>query len=135
MADVAIILQKEPAFYLSPFVESKRKEINGLLEKITFEVVSISEVPKDTRIFSSRFVDKIKNAGMTTVLEKSRLVLQAYNNDGKDMILIHAPTIQRMSQRLILALSAMNPQLDLYLRDISQAYVQSITSLNRQFYI
>ena len=51
------------------------------------------------------------------------------------MILTQAPTLQRMSQQLILALAATYPEYDLYLRDISQAYVQSITSLNRQFYV
>ena len=40
-----------------------------------------------------------------------------------------------MSQRFILALSASSPQLGLYLHDITQAYVQSSTSLNRQFFI
>ncbi len=33
------------------------------------------------------------------------------------------------------ALSVIKPQLSLYLRDITQAYVQSTTSLNQQFYI
>ena len=45
-----------------------------------------------------------------------------------------APTIQRMSQRLILALYA-NTEYELYLRDITQAYTQSTTLLNREIYI
>ena len=40
-----------------------------------------------------------------------------------------------MSQQMIFAFSAINPQLGLYLRNITQAYVQSSTSLNQQFYI
>ena len=43
-------------------------------------------------------------------------------------------TIQRMSQRLILILIAIIDH-ELYLRNISQAYVQSIISLIRKFYI
>ena len=45
--------------------------------------------------------------------------------------------IQRVSQRLILCITAMtqNNGTHLYLRDISQAYVQSATKLNRDFYI
>ena len=50
-------------------------------------------------------------------------------------ILIQSPTIQRMSQRLILALAVCMPQYDLYLRDISQAYIQSTTHLNREFLV
>lgn len=150
MADVSVFLQDEPALELFPsepifsqngpaldtsFLESRRKEINGLLEKGTFEVVPISEIPPGIRVFNSRFVDEIKNIGTAAAFEKSRLVVQAYNDHDKERILTQAPTIQRMSQRLILALSAIKSQLGLYLRDISQAYVQSTTSLNRQFYV
>ena len=95
------------------------KKINNLLEKSVFKVISISEVPKSIRIFNSHFVDKIKNIGAATAFEKFRLVVQAYNNHGKKMVLTQIPTIQQMSQRLILALSMINPQFDLYLQDIS----------------
>jgi hypothetical protein len=44
-------------------------------------------------------------------------------------------TIQRVSQRLVLALAAILPDKKLYLRDITQAYTQSKTRLNREFYI
>ena len=67
------------------------------------------------RIFNSRFVDEIKNEGTAMAFEKSRLVVQAYNNHGKEEILTQSPTIQRMSQRLILAFAARMPQYDLYL--------------------
>ena len=52
-------------------------------------------------------------------------------------MLTQSPTIQRSSQRLILALtpSFLKLKYRLYLRDISQAYVQSTTSLNRDFYV
>jgi hypothetical protein len=49
-------------------------------------------------------------------------------------VLTQSPTIQRVSQRLILCIAAMGGY-KLYLRDISQAYVQSTTYLNRQFYV
>src|SRR5690242_2002347 len=40
-----------------------------------------------------------------------------------------------MSQRLLLCLAAMKDDATLYLRDISQAYVQPLMNLNRDFYI
>lgn len=65
-------------------------------------------------------------------VRKSRLVIQADNDDGKVEILTQSPTIQRVSQRLILALTpSLSSTCQLYLRDISQAYVQSTTRLNR----
>lgn len=37
--------------------------------------------------------------------EKSRLVIQGYNDVGKEAILTQTPTIQRVSQRIITALA------------------------------
>jgi hypothetical protein len=133
VADISVFIQ-EPTFE-----NSRQCEINGLLEKGVFEPVAIEDVPKGTRIFNSRFVDEIKHPGTDKAFEKSRLVVQAYNDQGKDLILTQSPTIQRVSQRIILALAPSlgqaKPPVSLYLRDISQAYVQSNTHLNRQIFI
>jgi hypothetical protein len=53
------------------------------------------------------------------------------------MVLTQSPTIQRVSQRLILVLTAIlyNDNLSLYLQDITQAYTQSKTQLNRDFFV
>jgi hypothetical protein len=52
------------------------------------------------------------------------------------MVLTQSPTIQRISQRVILYIAAITiGTTGLYLRDISQAYIQSSTLLNRDFYI
>ena len=84
-------------------------------------------------------MDEIKHLGTDKVFEKSRLVVQAYNDQGKDIILTQSPTIQRVSQRIILALvptlQQSRPAMLVYLRDISQAYVQSTTYLNREIFI
>ena len=118
-----------------PFVESRKKEINELFEKNCFEIVSASDVLHEVRIFNSRFVDEIKNIGTIDAYEKSRLVMQAYNDQGKTEVLIQAPTIQRMSQRLILTLTVNMSHLGFFLRDISQVYVQSTISLAKKFFI
>jgi hypothetical protein len=115
------------------FTKSRQKELDDLLQKGVFQVVS--EVPKGARLFGSRFVDEIKNWGTDKTFEKSRLVIQAYNDIGKKEVLTQSPTIQRASQRLILCLATLIENTDLYLRDISQAYVQPTTSLNRDFYV
>jgi hypothetical protein len=39
------------------------------------------------RIFNSRFIDEIKDIGTDKTFEKSRLVIQAYNNLKKSIIL------------------------------------------------
>ena len=86
---------------------------------------------------SQEFVDEIKHPGTDLAYEKSRLVVQAYNDLNKDLVLTQSPTIQRVSQRLIICMAATlrNEGIELYLRDITQAYVQSTSDLNRDFYI
>jgi hypothetical protein len=78
-------------------------------------------------------VNEIKGKATNTPFEKSRLVIQGYNDDGKEVILTQSPTIQRASQRVIVALapSLMKNGMAVYLRDITQAYTQSETRLQR----
>jgi hypothetical protein len=119
-------------------MESRHKEINGLLERGVFAIVNEADISQDIRIFNSRFVDEIKNSGTNEAYEKSRLVVQAYDDQNKSTILTQSPTIQRVSQRIILALAAIlmkSKNLTLYSRDITQAYIQSLTTLNRDFFI
>lgn len=62
-------------------------------------------------------------------------MVQAFNDLEKKHILTQAPTIQRASQRIILCVSLKLQNLKLYLRDISQAYVQSKSKLTRNIFI
>jgi hypothetical protein len=74
-------------------------------------------------IFNSRFVDEVKNKGTTKEFIKSRLVVQAYNDDEKRLVLMQLLIIQRISQRIILCIAAISiataQLIELYLRDIS----------------
>jgi hypothetical protein len=131
--NITIFLQDDDQYQ---FQASRQLEVLGLIAKGVFEITTKSDVPGGSRIFNSRFVDEVKNKGTKKAFTKSRLVVQAYNDDEKRIILTQSPTIQRISQRIILYIAAMiGDTTRLYLRDISQAYVQSTTSLNRDFYI
>ena len=92
VANISLSLKNDDISQL-PFTKSRYKEINSLLEKGAFEVIIISDIPSGMEIFNSRFVDKIKNDRTATAFEKSRLVVQAYNNHGKEEILTQSPTI------------------------------------------
>jgi hypothetical protein len=122
------------SFSILIFVESRRKKINDLLKNKVFEMIIISEVFADVRIFNSRFVDEIKHPSTSQTYEKFRLVIQAYNDHEKTLMLTQTSIIQRMSQRIILFI-ATSIAYDLFLRDITQVYTQSKISLNRQFFI
>lgn len=127
----------DPDHSMPQFTSSRQNEINGLLDKGVFKLTNPEDVPSGARIFNSRFVDEIKNPGTEKAYEKSRLVVQAYNDRDKTLILTESPTIQRVSQRLIICLAAVlgSDRASLYLRDVTQAYVQSTSELNREFFI
>lgn len=117
-----------------PFDQSRNEEIEGLIARGVFDFVQYDPSKHaGIRIFNSRLVNEIKGKATGTPFEKSRLVIQAYNDEGKGMILTQSPTIQRASQLVIVALapSLSEKNIRLSIRDITQAYVQSTTSLNR----
>lgn len=66
----------------------------GLLEKDIFKVVIIANILTNADIVISYFVDKIKNISINKVYEKSWPVIQAYNNQGKNLVSIQLQTIQ-----------------------------------------
>ena len=46
-----------------------------------------ADIPLDIRIFNSRFINEIRNSGTNKAYKKSHLVIQAYNNQNKNIIL------------------------------------------------
>lgn len=74
------------------------------------------------RIFGSCFVDYAKNEGTSDADEKSRLIIKGVQ--GKPNILTHAPTVQRASLKLLLAIAVADENFSTILRDVKQAYVQ-----------
>lgn len=121
-----------------PFQESDAAEINGLMVAGVLKPELYSRaVHAGLRIFKSRMVREIKGKGTEAPYEKSRLVVQGYGDQEKKTLLTQSPTIQRSSQRLILGLAPtlILQGMTLELRDISQAYVQSKSSLAREFLV
>jgi hypothetical protein len=120
----------------SSFIASRQQEIVDLLEKEVFLSVNRAEMSSNIRIFSFRFVNEIKHSGTDKAFEKFRLVVQAFKNQNKILVLTQSSIIQRVSQRLIICLAATFSQsMNLYLRNIIQIYVQSRSILNRDFYV
>jgi hypothetical protein len=133
----SVVIPKKTVTTYVQYEASRKKELDGLLERGVFEIVDKDDVPQGIRIFNTRFVDEVKNAGTPDAFEKSRLVVQAYNDDGKKLVLTQSPTLQRSSHRCLLftTVQLLQEGCQLYLRDVTQAYVQSTTTLNREFYV
>jgi hypothetical protein len=114
------------------FSEARRQEICGLLERGTFDFIKRSEV--NSRIFGTKWVDKEKDVAGVLKL-KSRLVAQNFRDAGAASIATKAPTVSRFGLRIAVLLNAIFTENTCYIRDISQAYVQSHTKLERPVFL
>jgi hypothetical protein len=108
----------------SLFEVSQKQEINNLIARGIFQFEQYNPTKyQGIRIFNSRIINKIKNKATNIPYKKSRLVIQAYNNNRKEVILTQSPTIQRASQRVIVILVFLVIQLkknmSLWFRDIT----------------
>ena len=86
--------------FISPFANfqtSRLKKLNGLFEKEIFEIIHIDNLFIETRVFENRFINQIKNEGTEKAFEKSRLIVQTFNNSKKQKILTQTFIIQRIN--------------------------------------
>ena len=120
----------------APFELSDIAEIDGLLARGVLVPTPINKIPNGCRIFGLRMVREIKDKTTAHPYEKSRLVVQGYNDHEKRFVLTQSPTIQPCSQRLILAVAPTLLKIGMIfaIRDITQAYTQSKTPLTRDIF-
>jgi hypothetical protein len=95
--NIKVCIQENRTEGNTQFSASQQKELTRLLAKGVFNIVKLSEVPNRIRLFNSRFVNNVKNKGTDKAFEKSRLVVQAYNDLEKASVLTQSPTIIRVS--------------------------------------
>jgi hypothetical protein len=86
-ANIEVCIQEDRTEGNTQFSASRQKELTRLLAKGVFDIVKLSEVPNKIRLFNSRFVNNVKNEGTDKAFEKSRLVVQAYNDPEKALVL------------------------------------------------
>jgi hypothetical protein len=89
---------------LFQFATFRQKEINDLIEKNVFRSINKNDVSSDVRIFNFRFVNEIKHFHIDKAFEKSRIVVQTFKDQNKNLILTQSFIIQRINQRLIVCL-------------------------------
>jgi hypothetical protein len=81
-ADISVFLQDDLIYNTYTFKTSRYAEVTSLIKKRTFQTINPVSIPKDICVFKSWFVDEIKNKN-STIVKKSRLVVQAYNDISK----------------------------------------------------
>lgn len=116
------------------FSESRTKELNGLAEAKVFKIVKRASIPSGSRVYGTRFIDAVKKDKGKTKL-KSRLVAQNYRDKASKSIPTKAPTISRLGLRIALHAAAMHPDDLSFTRDVTQAYTQSKSQLERKVYL
>jgi hypothetical protein len=134
---LAVVFKLDSIIHIafSQFASFRQKEINDIIEKDVFQLVRKNDVSSDVRIFNFRFVNEIKHLDIDKAFEKSQLVMQTFNDQNKNLVLTQLFIIQRINSRLIVCLIVVFSKMNLYLWNIIQTYVQSITSLNRDFFV
>jgi hypothetical protein len=88
--ELAIKLQKDGVITTPGdlFKRSQQQEINSLITRGVFKFVQYNpNKHSGVRIFNSKLVNKVKRKATNSPFKKSRLVVQAYNNKGKELIL------------------------------------------------
>jgi hypothetical protein len=117
------------------FKESDNIEVIDLIARNIIAFERFNSTKYTGRFFKFRMIHEIKGKN-DIFYEKSCWVIQGYNDHGKKRILTQSPTIQRMSQRLILAfaLFLLRQGCSVELRNIIQAYPQSVIKFARDIY-
>jgi hypothetical protein len=81
-----------------PFEASDRQEIDNFIDRGIFRFEQYDPVKHNgTRVFKSRLVREIKSKTTNAPYEKSKLIIQSYQDNGKEIILTQSPTIQRIN--------------------------------------
>ncbi|KAL4403389.1 hypothetical protein CABS03_15260 [Colletotrichum abscissum] len=135
--ELAVKLRKEGVITTAgkPYEGSDLIEADTLRDRGVYRFILYDpEKHANLRIFKSRMVREIKGKGTPQPYEKSRHVIQGYGDVEKATLLTQSPTVQRCSQRLMMALMASlrKKGYEIWSRDITQAYTQSATGLTRK---
>jgi hypothetical protein len=113
---------------------AKAKEIQGLMDRETFEVVMREEIPAFANIIGSRFVMALYYTETEQPVWKAGFAAQCHTDAERHTLVQNAKSLRQTSIRLIVALAAMFG-FKVSSGDVSQAYLQAVDRLARQVYL
>eukprot|EP00961_Rhodomonas_salina_P192912 2603143-Rhodomonas_salina.1 len=126
---------------LRPFwIDSKRKEMDGLWRRGCFKLWKRSELLASDRVFGSRFHYNIKRDGATGQITNCKVRLVVMGNrmlEGEDYEDSFTPVPHATSGRIIISIAAAQ-DLELHSCDLAQAFIQADKldeGVNRRIFI
>lgn len=103
------------------FDDAKRKKLNALSERGTWDIISKSDVPQNAHILGGRFVLAMKDEGTKNEVWKARFFVQGYRDKLKTTLEHNATTVRQVSiPELIVFSSTLN--FCIFSIDVTQAY-------------
>lgn len=114
------------------FVEAKRNEILGLIDKGTFRLVLREEAGPSRNVMPSRYVLDLKHENSNTRY-KARFVLGSHRDRDKHSIVHNSSTLRHYSIRMIMALATILG-FDIWSADVTQAYLRAVCRLQRKVF-
>lgn len=100
-----------------------KKEVLGLVERGTFDIFFMEEVPDNANVLSGRFVLAIKPTEDGEIKYPARFVKGGHRDSYKHLMVHNSSSHQPHSVRLLLIL-ALAFDFDFWLTYVTQAYLQ-----------
>jgi hypothetical protein len=102
------------------FDAAKQKELQGLIERSTWEVVLKDEMPENPNIMGGRFALTIKDSVTSKEIYKARYVVQGFRDKKKTSLVHDASTSKQQSTKLLIGLAAIFGH-QIFSTDVTQA--------------
>lgn len=100
------IYPADPRYKDGNFDEAKKKELKGLCDRGTFQVVLKKEVPNDANVLGGRVVLSIKDEGTEREVRKARFKVKGYRDKVKISLVHESANSIHHSVRLLIRLAS-----------------------------
>jgi hypothetical protein len=128
-----VINSDHPAYNKEAAQVAITEEIQGLMDRGTFDIVVRNKLPVDSNIMGSRIVLALKNYKTSEECVNARLVIQGCGDRHGSSIVTDASTVSHFSVRVLLSISVLM-KWKVWSKDARQALLQSEANISRNVY-
>jgi Reverse transcriptase (RNA-dependent DNA polymerase) len=128
-----VINSDHPAYNKKAAQVAITEQIQGLLDRKTFDLVLRNELPGDANIIGSRIVLEFKTYKTSEEFVKAILVIQGFSDRDGSSIVTDAPSVSHFSVCVLLSISVLM-KWKVWSKDALQAFSQSESNISRNVY-